>query len=78
LSAPVLDKYDRYQGIVDMLHIVTFVVELYKQSPSEKSAVGWTNFFRQEMPFREATVKTVMKKWAAAHAHRATDPATPV
>jgi len=63
LSAPVLNKDNRYVGMIDMLDLVTFTVQLFGAAEKyEQSTKGWTSFFQEEKRWKESTVREVMRR----------------
>jgi CBS domain-containing protein len=62
LSAPVLDDRGRYVGIVDLLDLVAFTVELFDEAKLQPTEDQWKQFIEKEKVFWEAKVGDVIKK----------------
>jgi len=60
LSVPILSQSGRFSGMVDMLDLVNFTVDLFMRSKYERSSTGWERFFDEEFNFRATPIKDIL------------------
>jgi len=77
LSAPVLNKNNKYIGQIDMLDLVDYTVRLFGAIEKyERTARGWASFFEEERQWKDATARDVMRRRSMVP--RAADASYPV
>jgi CBS domain-containing protein len=63
LSVPVLDKHHKYIGMVDLLDMVIFTIDLFGETNGPAGTKqSWVDFLEKEKKFHEATIRDVMQE----------------